>query len=89
VINTQPHWAPNGKHIAFLRIWGQFAINQEYDVFIMNANGGNRQRLTHHPAMDGGYLTWLPDSQQSAFTSHRSGNGNIHTVDIATQNLNN
>ncbi len=87
VISTQPRWSPNGKYIAFLRIWGKFGIDQEYDVFLMNADGSNQQRLTHHPAMDGGYLTWSPDSQYIAFTSYRKKNGNIHTIDILTQNV--
>jgi len=84
VINTQPRWSPNGKYIAFLRIWGKFAVDQQYDVFLMNADGSNQQRLTHHPAMDGGYLTGSPDGQHMAFKSCRTGNGNIHTIDIAS-----
>lgn len=86
VINTQPRWSPDGKHIAFMRRVEEFGERQ-YDVFLMEADGGNERRLTHHPAFDGGYLTWSPDGRHIAFSSHRTGNGNIHTIDITNGNI--
>lgn len=87
MVSTQPRWSPNGKYIAFFGFWGPVP-QREYDVFLMNADGTNQQRLTHHPAMDGGYLSWSPDGQHIAFKSWRTGVGNIHTVNIASGEIN-
>ena len=45
------------------------------EIYVMDADGRNQRRLTHHPAEDG-WPSWSPDGQKIAFSSYRNG-GNI------------
>ena len=45
------------------------------EIYVMDADGKNQRRLTHHPA-DDGWPSWSPDGQKIAFSSYRNG-GNI------------
>jgi hypothetical protein len=51
-----------------------------WQIFVMNADGSNRQRRTESNADD---ITpvWSPDGQRIAFTSQRDGNREIYVVD--------
>jgi Tol biopolymer transport system component len=50
-------WSPNGKRIAYSS--GQF---RGREVWIMNADGSHRRRVTHWPGGDGP-LAWLPNGR--------------------------
>ena len=80
-----PKWSPDGKYILFDRD-GRGATGQQFDIFIMDADGGNPQRLTTHPANDG-FPIWSPDGKQIAFSSGRSGNIEIHLMDLASREI--
>ena len=45
------------------------------EIYVMDADGKDQRRLTHHPA-DDSLPSWSPDGQKIAFSSYRNG-GNI------------
>ena len=51
------------------------------EIYVMNADGGNPQNLTNHPAVDK-YPSWSPNSKQIAFVSDRDGNLDIYVMDV-------
>lgn len=82
---VRPKWAPDGRHIAFSIDLNSAVPEQEQqdDVFLMNADGTRPRNLTQHPALDG-VGSWSPDGRSLAFVSDRSGDFEIHVMDIAT-----
>ncbi|MGD8489524.1 MAG: hypothetical protein PVI68_10950 [Anaerolineae bacterium] len=58
----------------------------EGDIYIMNADGSNPQRLTDDPAYDA-WPTWSPDGSQIAFMSTRSGNPDIYIMNADGSNV--
>ena len=80
-----PTWSPDGRHIAFVRDmhWGGAGKGQQDDIFLMNADGTQLRNLTQHPKYDGG-VTWAPDGKHLAFASGRSGETEIHIMELAT-----
>src|SRR6266511_1713409 len=63
-----PAWSPDGTRIAFM---GQTPEGTEnYEIYVMNADGTGRRRLTDSPASDG-FPSWSPDGTKIAFTSTR------------------
>jgi TolB protein len=63
-----PTWSPDGRQIAFM---SQIAAEgNQYEVFVMDADGSNVRRLTDNPAVDG-WPTWSPDGSTIAFSSTR------------------
>ena len=63
-----PVWSPDGTRIAFTRTIDQ--DEAERDIYVMNVDGSDIQRLTDHPAMDVA-PTWSPDGSRLAFLSNR------------------
>jgi len=65
--DTAPALSPDGSKIAFMsRREGQ------WDIYIVNADGSNLQRLTTDEA-DDGLPAWSPDGNAVAFVSKRGG----------------
>jgi len=60
-----PHFSPDGQHIAFA---ADYAGNT--DVYVIAVEGGNPERLTWHPA-DDIPVGWQADGQAVAFASDR------------------
>ena len=79
-----PLLSPDHKHILFRRDLG--GEGQQLDIFIMDVDGSNERRLTFHPKNDGS-ATWSPDGQHIAFSSSRSGNREIHIMEIASRTI--
>jgi Tol biopolymer transport system component len=52
-------WSPDGKRIAFVDKF-------DLDLYVINADGSERRRLTHTLRPEG-YPTWSPDGKKIAF----------------------
>ncbi len=63
--DEQPRWSPDGRRVAFKSNRGG-----SYNLYVMDADGRNVERLTNHPAHDHD-PTWLPDGQSMVFSSER------------------
>ena len=81
-----PSWSPDGKRIVFsARREGHVVHNLDitYEIYVMDADGQNEQRLTENRNNDW-YPSWSPDGQRIAFASDRKGdlgNFDIHVMD--------
>lgn len=62
-----PAWSPDGAKIAFSR-----NVDSNVDVYIIDADGSNLQRLTTAPGNDS-VPAWTPDSRRIVFRSDRNG----------------
>jgi len=51
----------------------------DMDIYVMDADGGNLQRLTEDPSNDRA-PTWSPDGRRIAFTSDRDGDDEIYVM---------
>ncbi len=78
-----PRWSPDGTTIAFTRYMDKEKIQTSSELFIMNADGTHPQRLTHNNVPDTD-PSWAPDGQHIAFTSTRSGEAEVHVIDVTT-----
>ncbi|HEX6967176.1 MAG TPA: PDZ domain-containing protein [Gemmatimonadaceae bacterium] len=65
---SNPHFSPDGKRIAFSRMFGR-----NEDVYVIPADGGEAKRLTWHPSPDE-VQGWTPDGKSIVFSSTRSAN---------------
>ncbi len=87
-----PVWSAAGDRIAFASTPGD-----DYDIFVMNAQGGQPTSLTStRTGFDDQYPAWSPDGRYIAFQSRSIGSGDflgpvergtwqIHIVEIETQ----
>ena len=65
----RPSWSPDGRNIAFsayLRPQGNWV---ESEIFVINANGGNRVNLTQNPLAKSGDVSWSPDGRRIAYSA--------------------
>ncbi|PHS22653.1 MAG: peptidase S9 [Robiginitomaculum sp.] len=78
----EPVFSPDGKRIAFT---GYPAHDTSYpvaDLYVIDADGGAQQALTHNLA-DGPFgLHWAPKGRQIYFTMDKNGARNIYAVDL-------
>lgn len=58
-----------------------FASNRDgdFEIYVMNPDGGGQTRVTNNPAEDVG-PTWSPDGTRIAFVSNRDGNTEIYVM---------
>ena len=74
-MNVHPSWSPDGARIAFTSFKGGVP-----EIYVMDANGENQQRLTQHKAVTG-HPSWSPDGQWIAYESQdRVGHFQIFAV---------
>ena len=55
------------------------------EIYVMDADGGNQENLTNHPAYDA-QPDWSPDGTKIAFESWRDGTGEIYVMDADGKN---
>jgi pSer/pThr/pTyr-binding forkhead associated (FHA) protein len=65
--DTAPALSPDGQKIAFMS-----RREGNWDIYVVNIDGSNLQRLTEDPAQDG-LPAWSPDGNALAFVSDRGG----------------
>jgi WD40 repeat protein/pimeloyl-ACP methyl ester carboxylesterase len=73
-----PRWSPDGSQIAFI---SNRAGRDNWEVYVMNSDGGNKMRLTSSAGIDG-LPTWSPDGTQIAFESNRDGDHDIYVLSV-------
>ena len=85
--DRDPAWSPDSKRIVFsARREGHFRDNLEnitYEIYVMDVDGGNEQRLTENRKNDW-EPSWSPDGERIAFASDRKGdlqNFEIYVID--------
>ena len=83
-LDNDPRWSPDGTQIAFTRDMDRTQRQTTSEVFIMNADGTDPQRLTHNTVIDG-YPSWAPDGNRIAFASGRTGDWEVFVIDLATR----
>ena len=73
-LDTHPSWSPDGKRIAFAsnRDGNRDGNRENYEIYVMDADGNNQQRLTDNDFYDT-HPSWSPDGERIAFISRRDG----------------
>jgi len=77
----EPAWSPDGRQLAY-----SAAQASGSDLFVMNADGTGKQRLTEDKAIDGG-PAWSPDGRQIAFLTSRDGDWEIYVMEADGSNV--
>jgi TolB protein len=87
VDNFSPAWSPDGKYLAFTS-----DRNDIWEIWRMNGQGTDQQRITHPPASSGSIAdtnsSWSPDSRFIVFETNRNGVfTELYIVTVDGQNL--
>ena len=72
---SYPYWSPDGKRIVFQ----SNRNNNDSEIYVMDADGGNLQRLTYTPGNDETPI-WSPDGRHILFASTRDGNYEVYLM---------
>jgi TolB protein len=78
-----PAWSPSGDQIAFHS--NRATGGGTYDVYTMDSDGSNPQRLTTDPSHDA-WPAWSPDGSLIAFCTSRHGENEIYTMNANGSN---
>ena len=74
--DEQPRWSPDGRRLAFK---SNRNGTDNYDLYVMDADGRNLVRITDDPAHDHD-PTWLPDGESLVFSSARGSRADLYRV---------
>ena len=73
--DQHPKWSPDGTRLSFVSTRG----GGNFDIYVMNADGSNVQRITDHPANDFDPM-WMPDMKSLIFSSERASRSDLYRV---------
>jgi len=76
-------WSPAGENIAYAMSVGN---PQEYEIFIMDADGKNHLRISQGLKGIGGSIDWSPDSKSLLIYAGAFGDKDIYKIDVETGN---
>ena len=79
--NAGLRWSRDSTRFAFMSNGGI----GEYNIYV-GAIGSHEKPVTKSPTKDG-YATWSPATNEIAFVSGRTGNGDIYLVDLKSKDL--
>jgi TolB protein len=83
--NTQysynPVWSPDGSKIAY--VFDQHESSENYDLYLMNADGGSQKRLTENPAADIGPC-FTADGKALLFSSGDDKSNELYLYNLET-----
>ena len=84
LVDWDPSWSPDGKHIAFTANgrpgdWG--ARGGDLEIYVMDANGANPRKLTENHRQDTD-PAWSPDGKRIAYTSTIDRNQEVYVMDV-------
>ncbi len=82
----QMHIATMGYSAAPAKIVFTSMRDGNYEIYVMDSNGGNQVNLTNDPAVDWS-PTWSPDGDRIAFVSSRRTYSHIYAMDSDGRNL--
>ena len=78
-----PVWSPDWRNVAFVQERGVYRKGPVYgrysDIYVMNADGSGRRRLTRSLQNDGDPV-WSPDGRRLAFVRIRGDRADIYVV---------
>ena len=86
-----PAWSPDGEQIVFSSAREGHVVHNldiTYEIYVMDADGGNQQRLTENRNNDWDPV-WSPDGKRIAFAADRKGDGSnfdIYVMDADGRN---
>jgi Tol biopolymer transport system component len=86
-----PVWSPDGQRIAFMNYRDERpsgGLRWQKVMYVMNADGSERQTLTWLSNRDGSY-SWSPDGRRIAFVSDRDGNDEVYVINVDGSGLRN
>lgn len=78
--DTQPAWSPDGRRLAFISDTDMEGNWVGPELYVINANGLDRTRLTASDESTESSPTWSPDGTQIAFTGTWDGYGAIYRM---------
>jgi Tol biopolymer transport system component len=79
----QPTWSPDSKTIVYRKLNGK-----SFDLYLMDADGGNKRELLIDPAHDEKTPAFSRDGKKVVFFSNRDGiRWNLYAIDIATRKV--
>jgi hypothetical protein len=86
VRDISPVWSPDGTKIAF-----GFSQHDHWEIYVMNADGSNRVRLTQEelfakPPPNNVSPAWSPDGRHIAFFTDRNGKWELYVMDTDGSN---
>ena len=79
-MNAWPAYSPDGRKICF-----GSSRTGDFEIYLMNADGSEVERLTRSPGLDV-RPAWSPDGSRIAFTSNRDGNYEIYIMNADGSN---